>query len=91
MAVSGNVGCGRVLVFVSWVLAITIVGAIWPENFIDQKKKGPSIPLWLGHLWGGALIIFLCYHGWVWTAIALTLHEIGVVAIFMDREEASDE
>ncbi len=85
--VNGNEGAGRVLQFAAWFMAITFIGAVCPADFGDVRAKGRSLPAWLSHGTGIAMILFLVWHGWIWTAIALALHEIGVASVFRTNSE----
>ena len=86
--VHGNEGAGRILQFFAWALSLSFLAAIFPAEFKEQREKGRTLPGWLSHGTGIALILFLVWHGWIWTAIALLLHEIGIAAIF--RPNACD-
>jgi hypothetical protein len=89
LAVNGSEGAGRILQFAAWFMAITIVGAVWPKEFEDQRSKGMPLPRWIHFGTGIALILFLVWHGWIWTAIALVLHEIGTASIHRTNAEVS--
>jgi len=88
LAVNGSEGAGRILQFAAWFMAITIVGAVWPKEFEDQRSKGMPLPRWIHFGTGIALILFLVWHGWIWTAIALVLHEIGTASIHRTNSQA---
>jgi hypothetical protein len=88
LAVNGSEGAGRILQFAAWFMATTIVGAVCPEEFEDERSKGLPLPRWIHFGTGIALILFLVWHGWIWTAIALVLHEIGTASIYRTNARA---
>lgn len=81
--VHGNEGAGRLLAFAAWTFGIIqFVGGMSDDVKSSAAKKGRSIPAWLSHGTGTAMIGFLVWHGWWWTAIAYLLAELGEAAIF---------
>ena len=81
--VHGNEGAGRLLAFAAWTLGvIQFIGGMSDEVKASAAKKGRSVPAWLSHGTGTAMICFLVWHGWWWTAIAYLLAELGEAAIF---------
>lgn len=81
--VHGNEGAGNLLAFAAWTFGvIQFTSGMGDSVKSSAAKKGRNIPAWLSHGVGSAMIGFLVWHGWWWTAIAYLLAELGEAAIF---------
>jgi hypothetical protein len=94
--VSGNVGAGRVLAFAAWFFAVIYwLAAIAPKEVTAKAvAKGRSVPAWVSHGFDAAMIVFLVWHGWWWTAVAfvlLTIAEAGIYHKPNDQEHLQRE
>lgn len=87
-AVNGHVAAGRVVGFWIWFGTTIIVCA----SFIDvtrnqMRAKGRSVPAWLSHSAGAAIVGWLVWHGWTTLAIVALVAEICENYIFSKEEE----
>ena len=81
--INGVMGAGRILAFVAWGLGpLMFLSACIPDVKNAAAKRGRPIPAWLSHGYGLTLLLFLVWHGWWWTSIAVLLAEIGEAAVF---------
>lgn len=78
--VNGDVGCARVLHFLAPIYALALFAVFLPDAEIAKQKPLP-VPSWLNALSGWGLVLFLVWHGWIWTALAFVAHETGIAYI----------
>jgi hypothetical protein len=77
LGVNGNIGAGRLLAFVAWVFAVSLtISNLDKRSRQSLAKKGRQIPARLSHGLGIAMICYLVWNGWWWTAIAFMLIEL---------------
>lgn len=76
--VNGNVGAGRVLVFVAWffVVVYCLVSAAPKHLTAKAVAKGRSVPARIAQGFDVIMIVFLVWHGWWFTGIAFVLTTI---------------
>ncbi len=86
--VHGNEGAGRVFAFVTWVFAIveTLGYIVCPEEVTKKiREPGRPVPAWLSHGYDAIMIVFLVWHGWMWTAIGVLLMTIAEANIYSSK------
>lgn len=71
-SVNGDVGIGRVFIFLSWIHLLAGIVATLSKT---EKRKRP-VPAWLSHTLGGVLAMMLIYHGWYWMGIVWFISEL---------------
>lgn len=87
-AVHGNVGAGRVLAIGAWIIGpLQFLVAFSKKARDAAKKQGRTVPAWMSHGVGMAVVGFLIYHGWVNVGIAWLMAEFGEMVIYSNDEE----
>ena len=87
--IHGNKGPGNLLIFATWMFAISqFIAAVDNNAKTKIAKKGRSAPAWLSHGIGATMIAFLVWHGWIWTAVGYLINECGEAAIFHKKENS---
>lgn len=82
--VNGNVGAGRVLAFAAWFFAVIyLLASILPKDVTAKTAaKGRAVPALVSHGFDAAMIVFLVWNGWWWTAIAFVLITVAEAGIY---------
>lgn len=93
LAVHGNEGARRVIVFASWFFAIVSVLVV-PLKEVQERirKQGRSVPAWLSHGVGYVMVVTMVWQGWVWAGFAMLLNELVEYAVYAapSEEKATD-
>jgi len=85
--VNGVIGAERLFCFVIWFTAIVVfLASQIDETKKEMTKNGRTIPAWLSHGVGMAMIAYLCWHGWWFSVFAVTLNEVSKAMIFHKEE-----
>lgn len=87
--VHGVTGAGNVFCFLTWLFAIMqciVVGN--KELCAKAKAMGRSVPRWLCVTYDIALLVFLLWHGWWFSAVAVVLMAFSTAAVFDAEKEA---
>lgn len=83
LAVNGNENAGRVLIFLAWLIAVSnIAGLLIKEVKTEMRSRGRSVPENMETIWGRSLVLFLVWHGWWMTSIAILIIVICEEAIY---------
>ncbi len=77
--VFGVTGAANVALFYAWLSFVLSWGAL-SDDLVRKFQAGrsPTVPVWLDVWVDVAAIIFMVWHGWLWTAIAYASHTILV-------------
>lgn len=92
LAVTNNVGAGRLLAFFSWFLAVIMFVAASNDDIKEKtRRRGRPIPGWLSHMVGYSMVFTLVWYGWWFTALACLLSELCEAAIYDDGDNDGKE
>lgn len=90
LAVNGNEGASRLLVFVASVCGVAqFITGFNEELREDARKRLKSrvVPACLSHGLGVGMAFFLVWHGWLWTGVVFLLAELGEFRIYEEDEQ----